>query len=217
MRSAFTLSLGPLRNWGRALGRALLSSGIAGSDRRPRNRGLGHFEQPGRPRRFPATIFSGFTPRSHAEDGLSLSEIMVAIAIAGIMLALAVPAVNRKAMDLTAATEGLVGSVRMARANATSRGAHYRVAIGTTSYTVQRLQDDDGDGAWLPDGAPQVTDLPNGITVSSGAGGVIEFNTRGMLVPDPDGTPAAVLTIRIEDGDRSREVEVWPSGQVQPV
>jgi hypothetical protein len=157
------------------------------------------------------------TSRARRQRGVSFAELVLTLGLAGLMAGFAASALNRRAMNLTAAAEGLMGSLRLARANATSRGAHYRVSFTASSYTVERLQDDDGDGVWVPEGNPLVVDLPAGVSLTNGAGEDVEFDTRGLLAEEPDGSLPPLLTLRLEDGARFREIEVWPSGQVTPV
>src|SRR5712692_4271871 len=101
------------------------------------------------------------------EQGLSLVEVLVAVTILALMIALAVPNFNRSGLSRMNAAESLAGNIRLARANAVSRGARYRITLGSDSYSIQRLQDDDGDGVWEPDSAfgTQEVELPSGVTI----------------------------------------------------
>ena len=153
------------------------------------------------------------------EQGLSLVEVMVAITILALMIALAVPNFNRNGLNRMNAAENLAGNIRLARADAVSRGARYRVTLGANSYLMQRLQDDDGDGVWEPDSAfgTREIELPSGVTITEGASEEIEFTSRGLLAPLSDGTPPDVISIYLSSASESRSeaIEVWPSGQVQ--
>jgi general secretion pathway protein H len=153
------------------------------------------------------------------EQGFSLVEVLVTLALVGLLSALAVLNFNRSGLSLVDATETLAGNIRLARANAVSRGARYRVTLHSNSYSLQRLQDDDGDDVWEPDAAfpTQEVELSGGITISEGASVEIEFTTRGLLASLPDGIPADVIPISLSSADESQSeaIEVWPSGQVQ--
>jgi Tfp pilus assembly protein FimT len=146
-------------------------------------------------------------------------EVLVAVTILALMIALAVPNFNRSGLNRMNATESLAGNIRLARANAVSRGTRYRVILGSNSYSIQRLQDDDGDGVWEPDGAlgTQEIALPSGVTITEGASAEIEFTSRGLLASLADGTPPDVLSIYVSSVSegQSEAIEVWPSGQVQ--
>jgi Tfp pilus assembly protein FimT len=149
-------------------------------------------------------------------------EVLVTVALIAVMGALALPNLNQSAMNLPTTTQTLVGDLRMTRANATSRGARYRVTLASDSYSIQRLQDDDGDGVWEPDSAwpAENVDLPRWISLSVNEGdGVIEFNTRGLVEPPNAEDPPEVEKITLSDSrdEGTKKVEVYPSGQVLEV
>lgn len=148
--------------------------------------------------------------------GLSLLELLVAIAMLSIIGAIAIPHLNKSIFNLSTATQMLVASIRVARADAVSRGTRYRVVLGTNSYSVQRLQLS-GDGEWVPASTTEEVNLPSGITINVMDGdGVIEFNTRGLVVPAPGEELAEIEQLTLHDsrdGD-TKYLEVWPSGQV---
>jgi prepilin-type N-terminal cleavage/methylation domain-containing protein len=156
-----------------------------------------------------------------SQRGMSLVEMLVVLGIVAVLIAVIIPRLNKSNLNLPVVEQTLVADIRMARANAASRGAHYKVSVSASTYSVQRLQDDDEDGVWEPDGGfPTYTvNLPEGIAISEGAGSEIEFTTRGLLTSNPDGTPAAVISVTILDSihSRTKTVEIWPSGQVEEV
>ena len=86
------------------------------------------------------------------QEGFSLMELIVVIGLVGLMLTIAAPAANSKAMSLPQEAEELQSNFRLARANSMRHGAHFRVTItGAKTYTIQRMQDADGDGIWAVD------------------------------------------------------------------
>ena len=154
------------------------------------------------------------------QRGISLIEVLVTIGLFAIIGGIAIPNLNSSSLNLTVALEQILGDVRMARADAITRGAHYRVTLSSESYSVERLQDDDGDGIWEPVGTAKTVDLPTGIAIVIENGdGVIEFNTRGLVTALPDGTPAEIEELVLSDTARgkNRDVEIWPSGQIMEV
>src|SRR4051794_29608572 len=88
-----------------------------------------------------------------SQRGMSLIELMVTMSVMAIMIAIAVPKLNKSTLNLPVTEQTLIGDIRIARADATSRGVHYLVSIASSSYSVQRLQDNDKDHVWEPDGA----------------------------------------------------------------
>jgi prepilin-type N-terminal cleavage/methylation domain-containing protein len=157
------------------------------------------------------------------ESGMTLAELLVAIAIIGILVGTAIPNLNSSVLNLTQAAENMGGDLRVARANATGRGRHYRVTFSSNSYSVQRLSAIiDGSGnttGWAPDGSPQTVPFPNLISIVAGAGSVVEFNSRGLLEPPSVGVGATVVNVTLRDSKtgHSKTIEIWPSGQIQEV
>jgi prepilin-type N-terminal cleavage/methylation domain-containing protein len=149
------------------------------------------------------------------QKGISLIEIVATLAIAGVMATVAVPALSGRLIALSSATDSLAGVLKVARANSASRGAHFQVTIDTNSATTERLQA--SGGSWVPTGDQQYVEFPTPAYVSSGSVTVIEFDTRGLIVPPSPGTPAALETIVLTDAStgNTKTLQIWPSGQVR--
>jgi len=167
------------------------------------------------------SAFSFLSCCYRSQRGVSLIELIVVLGLVSGLIALSIPRLNKSNLNLPLVEQTLIADIRMARANATSRGVHFRVSLSASSYAIQRLQDEDGDGVWDPDSEfpEQTVDLPYGISITEGAGSMIEFTTRGLLASESDGTPASVISVTVYDSDhsQSKTIEVWPSGQVQEV
>jgi prepilin-type N-terminal cleavage/methylation domain-containing protein len=153
--------------------------------------------------------------------GFTMTEMMVALTIIGILGALAISSVDKSALNLSSAEQDLMATLRLARASANGRGVHFCVTISASSYTIQRLKQD-AAGNWIVDTAfsTQTMTAPRGISFSVTQGdGVVEFDTRGLVVPPPGQTVSQIEGIRISDSikNRTKNLNVWPSGQVLEV
>lgn len=144
-------------------------------------------------------------------------EIVATLGIAAVMATVAAPVLNGRLVALSSATDSLSGVLKLARANSASRGAHFQVTIDTNSATTERLQA--AGGSWVPTGDQQYVEFPTPAYVSSGSGTVIEFDTRGLIVPPIPGTPATLETIVLTNADtgKTKTLEIWPSGQVRRI
>jgi hypothetical protein len=143
----------------------------------------------------------------------------VAIGIVGLLVALLIPPLNSRAIMLPTVTRGLVGHLRLARAGAATRGAHFRVTLRTHTYAIEQLQDDDGDGIWEPDGKLPIwhVSLPPTVAIGTTADTVIEFDARGLVSAGSQDETVAPITVELKDlqTEQSAVIEVLPSGKVQ--
>lgn len=155
------------------------------------------------------------------QAGFSLMELIVVMGIIAGTLAIGIPRFNRSTLNLSSAEQALIATLRTARANATGRGVHFRVTIASTSYTVQRLKLD-VSGNWVADGMfpSQTFSAPPTISFSIVSGdGVVEFDSRGMVVPPPGLAVSEIETLRVRDTrtNTTKNISVWPSGQALEV
>lgn len=157
--------------------------------------------------------------RAHA--GFSLMELLVVIAMISILGAIAIPTTNRSVLNLPASALEFEANMRLARGNATGRGVHYRVAIFSKSYDIERLQFNPTTQTWDPDPrfTKETVPLPKNVSIGLGGGERVEFNSRGLLESNPDGTPAALVTVELHDENtgQTKTIRIWPSGQIQEV
>jgi hypothetical protein len=148
------------------------------------------------------------------ERGISAIELVATIALMGVVAGVAMPSMTRQPYALWNAQATLIGDLRQARAEAITRGDHFRVDItGTNTYTVSRMQLN-ADGTWTPRvPAWRSRTLPSNVQIVTGSGLGFEFNTRGLMV-----NPSWAATLVMYDYDKAltRWVTIWPSGQVAP-
>jgi hypothetical protein len=149
-----------------------------------------------------------------------MAEVLVTIGIVTGLMGVGVLSLNRGYMNLTVAKQGLVNDLRRARMQATLKGAHFLFEASGSTYTITRLTDSDADGTWEedPDHPAKVVDLPPGFSLSasaSGAAAIAEFDGRGLLVPQADGSLGIITLIVSDDLGKSHQLQIWPSGQVE--
>jgi hypothetical protein len=171
-------------------------------------------------------LFSRFSDHCAEHQTLAMTqrsynaiELAVAIGIVGLLVALLIPTLNSRAIMLPTATRGLVDHLRLARAGAASREAHFRVTLRTHTYSIEQLQDHDGDGIWEPDDKLPVwrVSLPPTVAIGTVADTVIEFDARGLVSAGSQDEIVAPVTVELKDSqtEQSAVIEVLPSGKVQ--
>jgi len=148
--------------------------------------------------------------RSHrTARGLTVLEMIASMAVLGIMLSIAVPRARPGQFALLNAHTQLLADLRITRADALTKGDHFRLELtGSGSYQEIRLQLVGTD--WVPFATVRDRTLPDGITLSSTGTDQFEFDTRGLLI---DSAGATLLELQDQSG-HTRRVMVWPSGQV---
>jgi hypothetical protein len=157
---------------------------------------------------------------------------MVTIGITVMVLSLSVLGLNSNSVSAGAMAQNVANEVRLARAAAVTRGAHYRIVLGADWYTTERLQDEDDDKVWTLDttaptkrreligGVTMTASTGNTSETAAGTASIIEFDTRGMVVAG-SGTIPPMMTVAVVGSDADNAiggtsyVYVWPSGQVE--
>jgi prepilin-type N-terminal cleavage/methylation domain-containing protein len=151
--------------------------------------------------------------RQNAQRGFNLIELMAALAFVGIALAIATPRPDATAFALRNAANTLVADLRQTRAEAMTRGVHFRLEIvDVVTHRILRMRELP-DGTWTQDGdAVVVRTAPSSTRMETTAVGLgFEFDTRGVLV-----APTQPVSIRLTQSSTGLErvLDVWPSGQV---
>lgn len=147
------------------------------------------------------------------ERGLTLMELIASMAIFGIVLGIAIPQMPPSAFALWGAQTQLLADLRKARADALTKGDHFRLQVDDATHYREVRMTLVGT-IWTPSGAPIVSRaLPTGVTFTAGVGANFEFNTRGLMV-----NPSAAQTLNLADTHgHYHDITVWPSGQVAPL
>lgn len=170
-------------------------------------------------------LLSAITNREERETGVSPHEkkfywgdVAVAGGMIALLLALLIPALGRREIVLPHVKQSLMEHLRFTQAGALSRGAHFRVTFQDHAYTIQQLQDSNGDGIWTTNATLPMwrIALPKTVTIEAGAAQAVEFDSRGFLTNGPrqqDGK--IIIRMRDVENGRSETIHLLPSGQVQ--
>ncbi|MGD9764294.1 MAG: Tfp pilus assembly protein FimT/FimU [Candidatus Binatia bacterium] len=147
----------------------------------------------------------------HRHGGFSLIELLVSVAIFGVLSALALPHVDLRRQDVQSATKQVIADYRWARTRAITSGDHFAITwTGGSAYEIQRLKEN-AQGTWVVDTVVKRVQLPSHITTWFTWPATQEFNTRGMMIS----TTWPVWQLLYDTQFNGWHMfSVWPSGQV---
>ncbi len=145
------------------------------------------------------------------KNGFSLLELMIVIAVMGIMSAIAVPRVGQYMAErrLNGAARMVMSDLMMARQKAVSQNNAFKVFFNTDHHGYRILDDDNGDGAITTGEAVEVKDIQRDyydVTFSASADPV--FSPRGTAF----GTTVTLTSAR---PGGSRYARVASTGRVK--
>jgi prepilin-type N-terminal cleavage/methylation domain-containing protein len=145
------------------------------------------------------------------QRGYSLVELLVAVAIFGVLAAMGLPHIDTKRQDIQTTTKQIIADYRWARNRAITSGVHFGLEwTSTNSYEIQKMRQA-ADGTWSKDLTVKRVTLPTHINTAWFWPSLQEFNTRGMMV-----TTTYPLYQLFWDSNYFgwHMVSVWPSGQI---
>lgn len=139
--------------------------------------------------------------------GFTLLELLIVIAIAGIVMSIGFLNLRPLSGDLRNNASRVAGNFKQARAKAMSTTSAYRV-VKTSATTIRAdWAENCQANNWTTDEKFNVT-LDNNIRIESGNRTLVCFTSKGIATSNP------VLTMRDERGKRMR-VEVFLGGAVE--
>ncbi len=145
---------------------------------------------------------------NHNSEGFTLLEIIIVIAIAGILAAIAVPGfVNQlPKYRLSGATRQVMGDLMWARMQAVSEKNEFRIFI-LDSHRYQILDDDDNDGSVGSGEKVQTKDIRDDYPDVS-----ISNTTNPIFFPRGS---ASMGTITLSNSSGSRKLKIHLTGRVK--
>jgi type IV fimbrial biogenesis protein FimT len=171
---------------------------------------------------------SGFAARGERRrqqaGGFTLVELLVTMAIAGILLAIGVPAMQAFLADQAAAASAdeLAEGVRLARAEATKRGMVVKICASQNTSDASPTCSGKADDGWLTgwiivDNNGNLLRIQNPMrsiaTVDSDGEAEIQFVATGLSATG--GTTFVLTPTGDTDGMRVRNVDINAQGRVK--
>lgn len=116
--------------------------------------------------------------------GFSLVELLLVIALIGVMVAIAVPSILRQIdhQRLVRSARDLFTEINAARTNAITRNVRYEIDVAGTTYQLKYF--DTATALWVNEPGHTSVDLQSNISITSPAGAF-------QVVYNPNGTVAA--------------------------
>lgn len=154
-------------------------------------------------------------------DGVTLIELMIAISIMGILMAIATPSFlqMRQNAQFRQAAADFASALREARARTASANREHRVAfLAPNQYTITQGDRSSGSTVWNPIPGWAPTSPPQGVTLVVDAGCNlgppvnIDFNTNGTAgVPGIGAPPLCTISVRNAAGVNQYLITVTPN------
>jgi len=140
------------------------------------------------------------------DAGFTLMELMIVIAIAGILLGIGVPnfLTYVSSYRLKGALSTLQGDLYRAKMLAIKRGVNCQVVINSGGYDIERW--DSVSSQYVNELTRDFADEYEGVTASTDATPV--FSPRGTVTP-------TLTTITLTNGPRSNTISIFVAGKIR--
>jgi prepilin-type N-terminal cleavage/methylation domain-containing protein len=143
-----------------------------------------------------------------SERGFNLIEVIVALAVVGLAVAIAFPIFNSAPQNLGADLQDFSLNLQVAREFGISRLEHYRVRVFSAGPPYRYAIEGYNGSAWVAERT--ITLRPNVTFVSGSLGLIAEFDTRGLLV----GSTLQAFTLKDSARGWTKQVTVNAAGWV---
>ena len=133
---------------------------------------------------------------SFLKAGFTFVEVIVVLVVLGILAALMMMQYSSGNAQAVAEADVLRAALRYAQSRAMADIYTWGITINAGSYTL--VEDNPSvSGAILPGGSGATRTLPNGVTVTAGAGTTIRFDWRGEPVSNQITNPLTQTPTRV--------------------
>lgn len=118
------------------------------------------------------------------QDGFTLTEILVAVAIMAILAAIAIPnwSTLLPKYALNSAARQVQSELHKLKSRAVAENANFRLVFSTTSYSMEKYS----GGSYTATGESRP--LPDGITLAGTSDTTLGFTSRGTSIDSTDKT-----------------------------
>jgi prepilin-type N-terminal cleavage/methylation domain-containing protein len=149
--------------------------------------------------------------RSATARGFSLPEVLVVIAIFGILAGIAMSQSDSKRLKISTARVQLIAQLRLARMKAITSVSHCSISFASSTQFKVFPMTYNGTTWQLATTPTNTVNLPSSTSFPTSVVGTrIEFNSRGILV-----SSTTVTQVNLTDTfGQTKSLQVWPSGQV---